>query len=47
MPLRTRRVSDRPEFGKLAAQLDPGETRRQVRLHLPALDRRVVALNEP
>ena len=45
--LRTRRVSDRPGFDKLAAQLDPGEARRQVRRHLPALDHRVVALNEP
>ena len=44
--LRTHCVSDRAAYGKLVAELESGEARRQARLHLQALDRRVTALNE-
>ena len=44
--LRTRCVGERAAYGKLVAELESGEARRQARLHLQALDRRVTALNE-
>ena len=44
--LRTRCVNERAAYGKLVAELESGEARRQARLHLQALDRRVTALNE-
>ena len=46
VPLRTHCVSDRAAYGQLVAELESGEARRQARLHLQALDRRVTALNE-
>ena len=45
MQLRTHCVSDRAAYGQLVAELESGEARRQARLHLQALDRRVTALN--
>ena len=43
--LRTRCVGERAAYGKLVAELESSEARRQARLHLQALDRRVTALN--